>query len=214
MSCERIEPALDDYMDGDLSGERLREVERHVATCASCKTALASLRSLACAAAELRRGVAPDRDLWPGIRGAIATSRRQTQPRPAWGRWGALAASLILLSVATITVIRLADDGAAAPASEGATPVALAGTDAFQAVELEYVEATEMLLAAIEERRGQLSPETVDTLERNLAVIDEAIGEIRSTLDGIPEGPARERALTAMYKKKFDLLRRVSRLSL
>ena len=83
----------------------------------------------------------------------------------------------------------------------------------FRAVEQDYIDATEMLLAAIEERRGQLPAETVDTLERNLAVIDEAIGEIRSTLDGIPEGPARERALTAMYKKKVDLLRRVSRLS-
>jgi anti-sigma factor RsiW len=82
MNCERIEPALDDYMDGDLSGERLREVEQHVATCAGCKTALARRRSLACAAAELRRGVAPARDLWPGIRDAIVAGKGETAERP------------------------------------------------------------------------------------------------------------------------------------
>ena len=220
MSCERTDSLLDDFIDDELSGDRRDAVERHVASCTRCRERVARRRSLGRAARELATEIAPPRDLWPEIRDSLEPGRRtETTGRGvAWTRWGALAASFLLVSVAAITALRdrnvaptESDDLGLVPG--GATPTASTGTGHLLAAELEYEAATELLMAAIEGKREHLSPEALEVLERNLAIIDTAIDEIRDSLDEAPDARGREQTLTAMYRRRIELLRRVSRLS-
>ena len=63
------------------------------------------------------------------------------------------------------------------------------------------------------ERGTKLSPETQVVLEKNLAIIDQAIAEVRGVLESDPEDRGNALMLQAMHQQKVELLRRVSRLS-
>jgi hypothetical protein len=67
---------LSEYLDGELSQDELRSLEHHVAQCESCARTLRELRAVRAAARELTDR-APPRDLWPGVRAALAPRRRR-----------------------------------------------------------------------------------------------------------------------------------------
>lgn len=46
MSCERWEPLLSRYIDGELEGEEVSSVEKHIESCTACREELASFREL------------------------------------------------------------------------------------------------------------------------------------------------------------------------
>ena len=220
MSCERFEPLLDEFTDDELSRDRRDEVERHLASCAPCRERVARRRSLGRAARDLACEIAPPRDLWPKIRSTLESGKRtEAKPHgPAWARWGALAASVLLVSFAAITALRdrnpiSTENGDPRPGPRAAAPASTTGSGYLFAAELEYEAATELLMGAIEEKREHLSPEALEVLERNLAIIDDAIDEIRDTLAESPDVRGREQTLTAMYRKRIELLWRVSRLT-
>jgi hypothetical protein len=73
--------------------------------------------------------------------------------------------------------------------------------------------AAEELLTALNEHKDSLSPETRESVERNLAVIDQALEEIREALSREPKNPELTRMLASTHRKKVEVLRRVVRLS-
>jgi len=81
------------------------------------------------------------------------------------------------------------------------------------AAEQEYERAASELLAAIQDRRQSLSPQTLANVERNLAVIDQALNEVRAALGRDPGNKDLTRMLVSAHRKKVDTLRRVVRLS-
>jgi hypothetical protein len=95
-----------------------------------------------------------------------------------------------------------------APILAAASPESL-----LQGAEDDYERATRALLAALEEHREELGPETLKNVERNLAVIDEALREVRAALDANPGNPELTRMLAATHRKKVDVLQRVVKLS-
>lgn len=78
---------------------------------------------------------------------------------------------------------------------------------AFRPAEREYQRAVDELAQALETRRDDLAPETVATLERNLAIIDAAIAESRQALERDPNSQELTRMLSATYDAKVRLLR-------
>jgi hypothetical protein len=70
-----FEDRLSDYVDGEMDAAARAETDAHLSACASCRAALDDLRSLAAAARALRDDE-PARDLFPGVRRAIAAERR------------------------------------------------------------------------------------------------------------------------------------------
>jgi len=223
MSCQEVRNQLDDYVDGTLDLPVRRNVERHLEDCADCRSERDSLRDLLQAAASLAPRVDPPRNLLPGIRRA-ALNRTAEVVRPRFGAsrlaWaGAALAAGLLVAVWLIP----GGDGGGAPALPGLSeatmaeaPVLPAGwvpADGFRAAEQEYVQATEMLLASLEEQRGQLSPEARAVLDTNLEIIDRAIDEIHQAMAESPDDAIHGQTLTAMYRQKLDILWRVSRLS-
>jgi anti-sigma factor RsiW len=109
--CEEMQALLNAYLDGELHGRRLREVEAHLAACAACRDELADMRRVS---ALLR--AAPSPDFLPAGRfvarlrlqmnaqdaarqpppGRPYPQRRVASPRssPAWAWWLAPAALL------------------------------------------------------------------------------------------------------------------------
>jgi len=106
---------------------------------------------------------------------------------------------------------------AATPGARPGTPAAANGGQmtalaAFRPAEREYQQAVDELARALETRRQSLAPETVATLERNLAIIDAAIAESRTALENDPDSRELTRMLSSTYDAKVQLLRRAVQL--
>ncbi len=75
MKCNNAQTYLVAYIDGELSGRALVQLEEHLGECGECRAALEDLRDLL----ESRvppESPGPSRDLLPAIRGQIAASAR------------------------------------------------------------------------------------------------------------------------------------------
>lgn len=106
---------------------------------------------------------------------------------------------------------------AAAEGRQGADPAPAAGGQmtalaAFRPAEREYQQAVDDLARVLETRRASLAPETVATLERNLAIIDAAIAESRAALVNDPDSRELTNLLSSTYDAKVQLLRRAVQL--
>lgn len=100
--CSALAADLQDYVDGQLPGERVRSVEDHLASCPECRCRAGFLRSLKAAVGQAE-----------GSLGAPALLRRRLEqrlsqrlaPTLARGlRWGLAAASFLLLSLGAILI--------------------------------------------------------------------------------------------------------------
>jgi len=216
MNCTRTETLLDDYTDDVLAAEARDEVERHLADCPACRRSVEDSRRLQQATRGLPRGIAPERDLLPGIRNRIGRDARPSGGSH-WLRWAAVAASLIVLTGAVWVGLRSLDpEPATAEVSTGAGTVLLVADinlAEFEAAELEYEDAAAHLLEIVEARGDELSPETEAVIEDNLRIIDEAIYQVREALNAEPDDTRNGHILNALYRQKVEFLWRVSRLS-
>ena len=63
--------------------------------------------------------------------------------------------------------------------------------------------------AALQARRGSLSPATLEVVEHNLAVVDEALREIRRALRADPGNALLSQLLSSTNQQKVDVLQRM-----
>jgi anti-sigma factor RsiW len=224
MMHERTLELLDDYLDGELTPREERDVRRHLMQCEPCREQEAALRRLLDSAAELPEEILPGRDLWSGIAArlepraelrerqardaAVVVPLPRRRPVPAWMR---AAATVVLVAGATLLALRLPERRAAPEvepvAAAGVAATADAALVAFQPVEREYRAAIDDLARVLEERRGELAPQTVRVLEENLRVIDAAIEESRQALEADPASRELTRMLADAYNAKLGVLR-------
>jgi hypothetical protein len=212
MTCEETDTRLDDYVDGALPPAEAQAVAAHLGGCAACREDEAALRDVLQLAHDLPRDKQPARDLWPGI-----AARIQAPVAAAWPWRLAVAAALLVAASSALTYVlvrptpQVAVDPSPAPAEDPATTAARPvsqGTD-----DATFVAATEELLDALDERRATLAPETRAVVDRNLAAIDAALGEIRAALRKDPGNVELERRLGSVHRRKIEVLQRVVRLS-
>jgi anti-sigma factor RsiW len=202
---------IDDYLDGTLKEAQHQEVELHLASCASCRAEEQATRRLLQEAAALPKEMRPERDLWPEIAARASRSRRGGLAFLRSPALLAAAAALVVALGVVMTGVRergpqpLAPAGTLQPAGTGAASV--------REAEAEYVKATGELMAAVNARRGQLSPETLQAVEKNLATIDQALNEVRAALEKDPGNAKLTKMLTSTHQRKLDLLLRLIRLS-
>lgn len=231
LDCLDVRARLDDLVDGELPDGLGAEVEAHLVGCDACRGEEARLRALLALAAAAPRELPPAQDLWPGIASRLAvpsarpklsatpsTVRSATAPRwrPAFL---ALAALLLMAVGGVVTHLvvepRLARSAATAPGTSPATDVAFAATrpdpaDPLAGVELEVLRAKEALWRSAYRGRAELSPETVEVVERNLRVLDDAIAELRAALVADPGNPRLTGLLVASHRREIALLERLS----
>jgi hypothetical protein len=216
MTCDEVDGRLDDYADGSLPEGEFQEVELHLASCAACREQERRLRFILAQARALPHELAPSRDLWGGIAQRIEAARRG---RATWWLGLAAAAALVGLSVSLLRHEEPAPASVSAPGpvTVMTVPVSRAsltpnGTN-LGAAEQEYERAANELLAALQDRRQSLSPQTLASVESNLAVIDQALNEVRAALGRDPGNKDLTRMLVSAHRKRVDTLRRVVRLS-
>ena len=196
MMCPHMEATLNEYVDGTLSVLQREAVDEHLAQCAGCRDAVAELRRLVAGARHLPPSIVPPRDLWPVI-GRRIGQRATWNVQRVWWR-GALAAAAVC--VMALGIYRLT-----------ARPPDRRVGEGWALVQADFDRASDDLSHIFAADRGRLRPETVALLERNLAVIDVAIGESRAALARDPANAELRRFFAAASRQKVELLRWVTR---
>ena len=212
MTCEQARGRLDDYVDGTLGEAELHEVELHLASCAACAGEERALRAFLDRVAALPPELEPERDLWPGIAGRIAS---RSFPRAWWTPAAGLAAAaaVVVALGATLTRVWTPPSGGRT-AGTGVVQEAAWTTDpTLLQAEREYARATAQLLAALDARKASLPPETVSSVEKDLTTIDAALRQVRGALRQDPGNMQLSHMLAAMHQKKVDVLQRIVKLS-
>lgn len=220
---------LSGYIDGDLTAEERTTVENHLGECGECRRVLEELRAVVAGAGDLPERQ-PERDLWAGIAAtiqapiarddrdskviALPTARvtddaaeERVSYRFSPSQLAAASIALIAVSslvtwaagpglgvrTAAVDVPGIVEGAAFASTDEGAPPE-LAG-------ELLALERT------LAEAASSLDPNTVRVLERNLAVIEQAIVDSRRALQLDPGNEFLSDHLERVYERKLSYLR-------
>ena len=204
--------------DGSLAPERRAETEAHVAGCADCAGDVARLHSLMARLTQLPD--TPDAELdslWPAIRARIERGKVVSlggEPAARHSRWRARQAAIIAgVAAAVVLAFTLGRETRPQP-DDVITP----GTSATPIVSIAdssraYEEEVQSLLDELELRRSTMRPATAASVDRDLRIIDSAIGELTEALTHDPNNPALRQLLAASYRQKRDLLKQVDNAS-
>ncbi len=203
MTCGEVDARFDAYVDGTLGVRERAAVDAHLAGCAACRAALAELRGLVANAHALPQRIEPPRELWTGIAARIterppARGTVWWRERAFWAGVSAAAATLVLV----LGVHRLT--GPARPSG----PV-----EGWGVVAADYQRATAELARTLAAERHRLRPETVALVERNLALIDAALGEARAALAEDPGNADLQRLVATAARQKVELLQWAARVA-
>lgn len=215
---------LSSYLDGELGAARRTEIDSHLAVCAECTSVLDELRVVVATAATLE-SPAPERDLWPEIearlvpRGDVvgSSSRRWWADRAfalTIPQLAAAASVLVLLSGAGAWLLSQRAARTIAP-SAGVPSIAVTptptGGDVFATFDAkQYDAAVADLQRALEQNRNRLQPATIRTVERNLAIIDQAIEQARKALEADPSNPYLNGHIAEQMRRKIRVLRQAT----
>ncbi len=218
MNCQEFAAGLDDFVDGALSEAERRAAVEHRDRCPACRAAEAGLAACLARAASLPRGVAPERDLWPGIVARI--EKRNVwrgvfggAGRVRWSRPGALAAAAaVLVAVSSLVTAVLVVRRAPSPAHSGVTAGVTTASLQLAQARGTYEAARTQLLAALAARRGSLSPATLKVVKDNLAIIDTAVRNMEEALARDPGNRELPALLVTAYQQEIDLLQRATRI--
>jgi hypothetical protein len=174
---------------------------------------VADLRTLRDAAFTLDR-LEPPPDLLARIRARVtaeppATGRLLAGPntRGAWGVWLAAAAALVLATtVGVVPLFRSAPTPSPAVAPlDGSALVDSVASD-LQLAEAHYDKAIVGLEAIARSDSGELDPQLAAVLQKNLEVVDQAIGESRAALKTQPANQTAQDGLFEAMRTKVALL--------
>ncbi len=224
MNHDRWLERLSSYLDGDLSPADCSGMESHLAECAECGAAAADLRRLLAAAKELPP-TSPPRDLWPTIASrldeppairSLPQARARSRHRLVLTWPQAIAAAATIAVVAGIGAAwwrhPVADLPASGEAPETAATESLASSS--DAAYLALGAEIQALRHRLEQEGQRLDPETARVLDKNLRLIEQAIGESRVVLASDAGRASDGEAFVASLSGKLELLRQATDVAL
>jgi anti-sigma factor RsiW len=198
---------LNDYVDDALPAGERTAVDTHITSCAECRGIVAGLRSVIAAASALEPAE-PPRRTWARIERELRP--RHIGTRAPWRPWLAAAAALALALATTFAGLKLAGVWPKPPASALTAVVPASDAEAIQAELLLALQHYQNAVAGLEriasDGKGSLDPQTAATLEKNLAVVDQAISESRAALKAQPDSEPAQQSLLESFKSKIALL--------
>jgi anti-sigma factor ChrR (cupin superfamily) len=217
---------LNDYVDGALDAAGQAGVDQHLANCVTCRQLVEDLREILGATRELEP-IEPPVRAWSRLERAIKLERengaRGFQPSGAgavyarlkasrsWMAGLAAAAALVLATVVGLRYLPSHDPGQTAATPEATA--AVNSSEAAQSIETElrqaeahYEKAIKGLEAIATTEQNELDPRTAATLQKNLAVIDQAISESRAAVRAQPASEPAQQSLIEGFKTKIGLL--------
>jgi hypothetical protein len=171
------------------------------------------------AARRIPAGIAPGRDLWPGIASAIEEEvdrgAAPSRGRPGWNRIFAQAAAVVLLvggssGVTWFAMKQQAGPVATVPAVETLKFEPVAGSFGSQYhLGPEFLDARNELAARLDEELARLSPATRSEVETSLETIRAAILEINLALADEPGNALLQELLINAYREELAVMSRV-----
>jgi anti-sigma factor RsiW len=218
MNCTEYRDVIAEFVDGSLDPARQRALERHVEGCEACRALVADLKTIQAAAFTLDRVELPPH-LWPAIRARVADQPRRSsgrllalpQTRTALGIWIAAAAALLLATTVGIYPLLRSAASHTAQSAAGSEPQSASDMVAsvqseLAAAEAHYDKAIQGLEQIAKSESGALDPQVAAVLQKNLQVIDQAIGESRAALDAQPASADAQESLFDAMRSKVALL--------
>ena len=217
---------LSDYLDGEVSGDELAELEAALERDAQLGQVLEELRAVRDAAGSLPRH-GPGSDLWPAIESRIRAdqdvavvplaSARLKGGRRSFSftipQLAAAAVALLVLGSASVWVALSVQNGGL----EDGSPVAVAPTPEASFVsspeadsEFSYDATVQELEEQLRVGRDRLDPKTVDALEGSLATIDRAIARAQAALEADPASVYLNRHLADARSRKLRVLQQAA----
>lgn len=171
--------------------------------------------ALMLAARQLPAGIAPARDLWPGIAEAIDERSAPPRGRPGWNRVFAQAAAVLLLvgGSSGVTWLAMKQDTqtvATEPSVEVLQFQPVAGSFGSQYhLGPDFLDARNDLAARLDEELERLPPETRAEVQANLGTIRAAIVEINLALANEPGNALLQTLLMNAYRDELAVMSRV-----
>jgi hypothetical protein len=213
MTCDRCQSLVDDYVDGTLAPDDRTAVDAHLAACDACRALAADLAAIQRSARSLEPRV-PPAHVWTKLAASLdgERSRRGFATAAAW-RPLAIAATLILLvgAASWLMMRQTAPSSQAGRAPSAAAPAQ--NPELAQSVETELKLAEEhyqRAIAGLEQitrtDSTTLDPQVAAVLQKNLEVIDHAIGESRAALQTQPTSEVAQESLFEALRNKVALL--------
>jgi len=216
--------AINDYVDGTSDPFERNAVETHLATCEVCRQVVDDLQEIKRATGTLELREPPVR-AWGRIERAIKLEQGNDTARsgsyaffgkPGWRKpgtipyWLAAAAVLLLATVVGLRYVpgrnQAGSDGDGVETSASASRAADAIESELRLAESHYENAIKGLEAAAKSDEDALDPRTAATLQKNLAVIDQAISESRAAMRAQPASEPAKQSLIENFKTKIALL--------
>ena len=212
---------LNEYIDDALTPGERRGLDDHLRDCDRCRAVVADVREIRRAAASLRPMEPPART-WSRIERALHQSTVNSQQSTVVSRQSiavtgkrlvtnrsrlatlAAAASLILVTIAGLRFMTWRD--AAQPQEAVAAPTAQSIEAELRQAEEHYQKAITGLEQIANADKGSLDPNTAATLQKNLAVVDQAISESRAALHTQPNSEPAQASLLESFRAKITLL--------
>ena len=162
------------------------------------------------AAGELATEISPERDLWPGIEEAIGRPRRSR-----WTPILAQAAAVVMLAGASslITYTLVKQEPRVIEVERPGLVIDQAAFSNSNFLGDEYRMARGSVSAQLQRELARLSPEARADIERNLAVIRQAIADINQALAKEPDNELLQELLANAYREEVAIMQRVGTLA-
>lgn len=169
------------------------------------------------AARSLEKGIAPGRDLWPGIAEAIRNpaAAEPATPGRGWPRYFAYAAAVVLLvggssGVTWLVMNEARPEYVAGQRVESLRLQPVSGNfGGTHELGPEFMAARESLAVQLDSKLDRLSPQARAEVEKNIAEIRAAIQQINRVLADEPDNALLQELLLAAYREELYMMRRV-----
>jgi hypothetical protein len=213
MYMHPTELTLNEYVDGTLGRDERADVARHLETCGACRQLVEELREIARAAAALDPLTPPAR-VWTRIERELRTNPRganrataSLHPSPSTGsyRWTWLAAAAVLL-LAVFIGVQFRPTSSTVPDSVAGDSTAAEAIEAELKLAEEHYQKAISGLERIASETTAIDPDTAATLQKNLAVINQAIDESRAAVRDEPASERAQYSLIENFRTKLALL--------
>jgi|GEM_PF-2106541 len=198
MDCKRAERYILQLIDGELQESRREELGEHLKLCPKCRDLLTDLRLLKAEAKRLKEGVRP---FSPSLVELLGRGRPFSISFASPRLLTATVFFLLLLIGGFLSLFFILRGGSSPPLTP--SDIAIAH---FIEAEYHYEKALELLTGEFKKEKSSLDPELRRVIEKNLAIIDQAINTCQKAIAKHPDNPELRRCLLDIYRKKVTLL--------